>query len=61
MSNQYRAQMVNSAHMANNSLGINVDDRFSILSSVVRSVRGVIALLFYILLDQYFSPIPFRF
>ena len=26
MSNQYRAQMVNSAHMANNPLGINVDD-----------------------------------
>ena len=26
MSNQYRAQMVNSANMANNPLGINVDD-----------------------------------
>ena len=35
MSNQYRAQMVISAHMGNNPLGINVDDMavlFSVLS-----------------------------
>ena len=35
MSIQYRAQMVNSAHMANNQLGINVDDnRFGVLAKI---------------------------